>query len=132
MSGKNIIITFDIMQTLKRLEYLSIAAAFKVGSAALVSKKGISREDAVTADIANASLSVTGGCHYLKGHISNGDLVALVYQNISLKALVILSEILLSETEERLEEHTLWEEGVDKSERLFREGLQNILNYGVM
>ena len=38
----------------------------------------------------------------------------------------------LSETEERLEEHTLWEEGVDKSERLFREGLQNILNYGVM
>ena len=38
----------------------------------------------------------------------------------------------LSETGERLEEHTLWEEGVDKSERLFREGLQNILNYGVM
>ena len=38
---------------------------------------------------------------------------------------------MLSETGERLEEHTLWEEGVDKSERLFREGLQNILNYGV-
>ena len=43
-----------------------------------------------------------------------------------------LQREILSKTGERLEEHTLWEEGADKAERLFREGLQNILNYGVM
>ena len=43
-----------------------------------------------------------------------------------------LQREILSKTGERLDEHTLWEEGADKAERLFREGLQNILNYGVM
>ena len=37
----------------------------------------------------------------------------------------------LAAAEERMEEHTLWEREAAKSERLFREGLQNILNYGV-
>ena len=37
----------------------------------------------------------------------------------------------LTAAEELMEEHSLWEREAAKSERLFREGLQNILNYGV-
>lgn len=37
----------------------------------------------------------------------------------------------LAAAEELMEEHCLLEREAAKSERLFREGLQNILNYGV-
>ena len=37
----------------------------------------------------------------------------------------------LAAAEELMEEHALLEREAAKSERLFREGLQNILNYGV-
>jgi len=37
----------------------------------------------------------------------------------------------LSAAEEVLRDHSRWEQEAAKSERLFREGLQNILNYGV-
>lgn len=44
---------------------------------------------------------------------------------------MLLQQQTLEKTRNRLDKQSRWEQEAIRSERLFREGLQNILNYGV-